>query len=314
MKQTEQARLLRIGAFSMAALVLFTAALLVVGRKSGYFTNYYRLVGVFDNVQGLEPGQPVWLSGVDVGLVESVRLSPDEKGKVRVTLTIEEKYQDYIRADSKALLDTKGLLGDKIVNITMGSPASPALEDGDLIQTSPPVEFGNLMEQVGSILGSVGASLGKVEEVVAGMAKGEGTIGRLVKESSMHDEALASLKNLNAVLSDIRSAKGTIGKLVADQQLYTRLDKIVANIEGGKGTLGKLLTSDEIHQSMLEAAQSLETVFAAAATGEGTVGKVMMKDDLHDAVVDLLKDIKERPDRYISVSVFGGRGKDKKSD
>lgn len=307
----EQSRMVRIGLFTMVALAIMTLALMVVGRKAGYFRAYYRLIGEFSNVQGLKAGQPVWLSGVDVGLVESVSLSPKTEGNVRVILTIETAYRDFIRGDSRAILDTKGLLGDKIVNITMGSPVSAPLEHDDYILTSPPVELGDMMEQVGAILNSVGTSLSRVEEVVAGLADGEGTIGKLVNDTTLHDESVTMLKNLNTVLSDIKQARGTLGKLINDQQLYQRLDNIVADIEGGKGTLGKLLTSDEIHTHLVEAAASVDTLFANAATGDGSVGKIMMKDDLHDAVVDLLKDIKANPDRYINVSVFGGRDKRK---
>ncbi len=308
-------RLIRIGVFTMAAFAIFALALLTLGRKSGYFAQYYRLQAEFANVQGLKVGQPVWLNGLDVGLVERIALNnADGASNIRVTMTIETRFQDWIREDSKAILETKGLLGDKIVNITIGSQATPMLEDGANIEVSPAFELTDIMAQVGGVVASIEGAMGDIESVIRGVAEGQGTLGRLARDTSMHDEAVTALKNVNTLLNGLNNGRGTLGKLVSDDGMYKRVDRIVAKVENGEGTMGKLIGQNEIYNNLEASTKSLKTILGQVEQSEGTLGKVMLKDDLHEQILKLVgsletlsRDIKENPGRYFKVSVFGGR-------
>ena len=107
------------------------------------FGERYRLVGYYENVQGLIPNAPVWLAGTRVGRVESVNLGtrPDGEPAVKVVLVVDEDVQERIRADSSASIGTIGLLGDRYVEISLGSPNEPILEDGAEIRIANPAEY-----------------------------------------------------------------------------------------------------------------------------------------------------------------------------
>ena len=79
------------------------------------------------------------LAGVQIGRVTDVVLSPEVGGKVRVTLTVARRFSDRIRRDSEARIVTQGLLGDRLVEITMGTPGAPPLKPGDTIATREPL-------------------------------------------------------------------------------------------------------------------------------------------------------------------------------
>ncbi|RMF12854.1 MAG: MCE family protein [Candidatus Dadabacteria bacterium] len=307
----EAARLIRIGAFSLVALALFSLAALVVGRKAGYFASYYRLVASFESVQGLDVGQPVWLNGVDVGLVERINLIHGDARKIEVILTIEEDYQEFIRADSVAMLGTQGLLGDKIVNITIGSPDQPALEDGDEIQTAAPLEIGDMMEKIGEVIKSLESSFDEIEGMLADVSEGEGTLGRLVRDSSLHDEGVSVLARVDDLLADLQRGRGTIGRLLSDSTLHDDLTEITGRLKRGEGTVGKLLVDESLYTSATTAVAVLEGILKDTEAGQGTVGKLLRSDELHARIVELVEDLKANPERYVhvDVSVFGGRRK-----
>jgi phospholipid/cholesterol/gamma-HCH transport system substrate-binding protein len=132
-----------VGAFVVVALAAAGFALLSLGSGSGLFRPRYRLVSYFENVQGLVAGAPVRLAGKDVGTVESVSFAPLEGNlpPVRAVLQIEASVQGRIRSDSLASIGTIGLLGDKYVEISMGTVSGRVLRGGDEIRSISPVDL-----------------------------------------------------------------------------------------------------------------------------------------------------------------------------
>ena len=120
-------RQLRVGAFVLAGLLVFFGLVYMLGRTAGLFERQYRLVADFASVGGLIQGATVRLAGVAVGRVGAIRLPEAGADKVRVELSIARRVRDRIRADSIARIETLGLLGDRIVEVSLGSPGAPVL-------------------------------------------------------------------------------------------------------------------------------------------------------------------------------------------
>lgn len=287
----DRRRNIRIGIFTAIGLGIIAFALLVVGKKSGFFVASYRIVGEFEQVAGLAVGQPVWLSGLEVGLVEGIDLAEPGSSKVRVTMAIQSRYQDWIRSDSKAYLDSKGLLGDKIVNISPGSPAGAVLAPGDLIETMPPVDLGAVMGEAGKIIGSVGGLVEEITNLTKSLKAGEGSLGKLIADEKLYRETAGVVEGLN---------------------------RFVAQLNQGRGTLGKLVVDDKLYGELAQSADALSSVLTGLERGEGSLGAALVKKDLHDDTSQLLQsvrelvgglnglveDIKADPKKYFKVSVF----------
>src|SRR3990172_6926276 len=138
---------LRIGAFILVALGVFLAIVYLLGAQARYFERKYDLVAEFTEGGGLIEGATVRLAGVQIGRVTNVALAPQAGGKVRVTLTIARRFSDRIRQNSEARIVTQGLLGDKLVEITMGMPDSRPLEPGSTLQSREPFEVGRMFAE-----------------------------------------------------------------------------------------------------------------------------------------------------------------------
>src|SRR5216684_8821381 len=132
---------IRIGAFILVALGAFLAIIYMLGAQARYFERKYDLYADFTEVGGLTEGATVRLAGVQIGRVTRVELPPHPGGKVRVTLTLARRFADRVRRNSEARIVTQGLLGDKLVEITIGTAEAPSLKSGDTIATRDPFEM-----------------------------------------------------------------------------------------------------------------------------------------------------------------------------
>src|SRR5215217_1780394 len=112
-QQRERATKLRVGIFVLVSLAVFLGVIYTLGAE-------------FTDVGGLQAGATVRLAGVQIGRVSAVDLPAQPGGKVRVEMKIAKQFADRIRKDSVASIVTQGLLGDRIIELTVGSAETAA--------------------------------------------------------------------------------------------------------------------------------------------------------------------------------------------
>ncbi|MBW2420201.1 MAG: MCE family protein, partial [Deltaproteobacteria bacterium] len=112
-----------VGAFVIVSLSALCLGILSLTSEKGIFTERYRIVGEFDNVQGLLPGAPVWLAGKEIGRVDQVIFTaPGSEHPIRVELELDVEVQERVRSDSVARVGTIGVLGDSYIELQIGTP------------------------------------------------------------------------------------------------------------------------------------------------------------------------------------------------
>src|SRR6266545_5141719 len=180
---------MRIGAFSLLGLVVFLAIIYLLGAQARYFERKYTLTAEFTEVGGLIEGATVRLAGVQIGRVTRVELPPQPGGKVRVTLTMARRFADRIRRNSEARIVTQGLLGDKLVEITVGLPDAPPLASGDTIATRDPFEMQEMfaagvetLAQINRLAVTLRKTVDRVDRVTEEVEKGKGWLHVLIYE------------------------------------------------------------------------------------------------------------------------------------
>src|SRR5512138_1024107 len=168
-----------VGSFALAAVAALALAILSLSSQDHVFRSRYHLVGFYENVQGLIPNAPVWLAGTRVGRVESVSLGARADGKpaVKVALVVDHSVQERIRADSTASIGTIGLLGDRYVEVTLGSPDQAVLEDGSEISTVTPANLAKVMDTGTQALDNIATLAKNLNNVVVGFQGSKGGDG-----------------------------------------------------------------------------------------------------------------------------------------
>ncbi len=278
-----------VGSFMIVALGAFAVVILSLSAERGIWAPRYHLVAHFENVQGLISGAPVWLAGKQVGTTESVSFGDlaSDRPPVRVVLQVDEEVQERIRADSVATIGTIGLLGDRYVEISMGTTAAEVLEDGDELRALQPLSlddvvrkgttaldgFATLTANVNGVVETfsremgaekVANAVGAASEMIQEVRQGEGLLHSLVYdryEGGGVENIERSLASLEHILTEIREGQGLLHSLIYEPpsdesgvsqviQAAARLNSILAKIDQGEGTLGLMLNDPTLYEDL----------------------------------------------------------------
>jgi len=123
----------RVGVLVFLGLLFLFVGVFLIGDKEFLFSSTYRLKTNFQNVQGLNNGADVRVGGIHQGTVKEIDLPSEPNGEVTVVMKLHNSTRNIIKKDSRASIKTEGLLGDKFVEITFGSPKAADVANGDTI-------------------------------------------------------------------------------------------------------------------------------------------------------------------------------------
>ena len=128
---------MKTGALVLAGFILLVLAIFFIGNQKNMFDSTFKVQVKFSNVSGLQAGNFVRFTGINVGTVESIRILNDST--VNVTLALQKNVQKFIKNDAYATIGSDGLMGDKLVVIEHGSPSSPLIKENEFLQGEDPV-------------------------------------------------------------------------------------------------------------------------------------------------------------------------------
>lgn len=267
---TERQMQLRIGALVLVAILLFMVFVLAIGRRSALFEERYSLWTSFSSTEGLAVGAPVRLAGVTVGNVTRVAFGRDPKDRrIVLTLSVEQRVRDRIREDSVASIGTIGLVGDKVLDVTVGSFDRPPLPPGAELASVDPPDYSRLLQKGDRILDNVTRITASLDEFLAG---GESAGKRNLNEA---------LRSLRTTLVEVEKGEGLLHEVIYGSegaQLVGRLDRTVQSLErvakameSGDGLLHALVYSPqgETLGRLNRALENLEDLLREAREGRG---------------------------------------------
>src|SRR6476620_6460103 len=183
MKATKSSRATIVGIFILLGIVIFVLTVFTLGGQQNTFEKSVTVKAIFDDVQGLQKGNNVWFSGVKIGTIK--KISFYQSSKVEVDINIDKKSQEYIRKDAKAKISTDGLIGNKIVIIYGGTPASPAVENNDMLGVEKTLGSDEIMTTLQTNNRNLLDITNDFKVISRRLTNGEGTIGKLLTDESL---------------------------------------------------------------------------------------------------------------------------------
>lgn len=282
---------LRVGIVAVLGFVILAAALVLVSGGRGLLTPKYTVKTHLENASGLRRGSLIWLAGVEVGSVDEVRVSrSDDPGRaVEVHMKIDRAFQQSIRRDSQATLGSIGLLGDKYIEISRGSPSEPVVSDGGEIDGSSPPDIKRIIQGTNDLMANVGDLVQKVTGIAGKINVQEGTLGKLINDPTIFNNLTGTSEELQDLVKKITAGEGTIGQLVSDPQLYEELQKtlqqsqnVVTKVGSGEGTLSKVINDPALHDRAERILARMEKVVQRIEDGEGFLGRLSKDDTLYN--------------------------------
>lgn len=260
----------RVGLLLLVALALGMAAIFLVGERRNLFSQKNDYLIRFDSVPGLSAGSDVQLDGVGVGSVSAIDLSESvEENQIVVGIRVESRFAARIREDSMARIRTLGLLGDKYIEISSGSPRFPEVPEGGTIGTAPVADVDRLRASGEDLVNNVTRITEQLTTILGRMERGEGILGELTRDvdpdRKVTSELMTTLDSIRGLFDDLRAGDGPIPRMLNDRALgeklettVGRLDSLLERTESGEGTLGMLLTDTQQRERLERSLASLE--------------------------------------------------------
>ena len=314
---------LRVGLVILVALAVMAIAVYKLGQAANLFSKRYELIAYLPDANGIKQGGQVMVAGQLAGTVKSIEFLPvdeDTTRNLRLTLAIDENVRDQIRRDSKGKLRSLGLLGDKVFDITPGTPKYAVLQPGDTIHIQTSLDYEAVIAQASGAVTDMVALTRDLRGITGGIVRGQGTLGQLVTNRTLYDQLNATLTRTNAMLARFQNPNGTVGHLLDDPTLYNRLtsvigstDSLIVSLNSTKGTAGLLLRDTTLYRNMVGITRGADSLMRSLTNGQGTASRLLMDQTLYDSlnklVTDLsaiLADVRRDPGRYTKglVKVF----------
>ncbi|MBB4801846.1 phospholipid/cholesterol/gamma-HCH transport system substrate-binding protein [Flavobacterium nitrogenifigens] len=186
----------KLGMFVTIGLVLFVMAIYFIGKQKNLFGSTFHITSQFKTVSGLEVGNNVRFSGINVGTVEQIQLKNDST--VIVVLVMKEEVRKFIKTDATASIGSDGLMGDKVLTISPGAKSQKMIEDNGTIASVDGIEMHDIMKSVKKSVDNIGVISDEIAIFSHSMNNGNGALARLVKDDKMANSVSNTLENLES--------------------------------------------------------------------------------------------------------------------
>lgn len=258
----------RLGLFIAGGLTIFVIAIFIIGKQQNLFNPVFKVTTNFFNVSGLQVGNNVRFSGINVGTVDNIKIINDST--VQVDLLIRKNVQQFIKADSEAGISSEGIIGDRVIMISQGSFDAPMAEDGQLIASIEPIETDEIMANLQSSAVNADVITKQLAEIMVNINTGEGVIGRLIQDSTMAENINMTIANLKksseGIDETIEMTRVNLFEFMEKLQLTVAttetatlaLGEIMTKINSGEGTLGMLIQDTTVSNTLNRTLINLE--------------------------------------------------------
>lgn len=320
----------KVGVFFIVGLITL-GIMLEIGEKWNPFEKkvFYRTY--LTSITGLKVGDPVRLSGVDVGKITTITILDD-----KIQIDFEVKPDTKIRTDSVAGLRLTNLLGGQFLGITFGSPNAPLLEPGGTVKgkdvanidiivdnvsdlTKDAKKFieelnknqNDVMHKISGILDDNRAnlrdSIANLNSITAKFDRGDGSLALLLNDKALYNNTNETTTYLKDITGKISRGEGSVGKLVNDDAFYNDakvamsdirdsmkdVKDIASKINKGEGTMGRLVNDESLYTELRDASKNISEISRKINDGQGTLGKLVNEDGLYRDTTAAMKKVEK---------------------
>lgn len=194
---------IRLGIFVAGGLVLFVLTIFIIGKQKNLFNPVYTLHTTFRNVSGLQVGNNIRFSGINIGTVDNINIVNDST--VSVAMTIKREVKQFIKSDSEVAIGSEGLVGDRLLIITQGSTNASQALAGQQLGSKEPVETDAIISSLQVTAGNAEVISYQLADIMTKINKGDGTLGRLIQDTTIAE-------NLNQTIVNLKKSSKGLGE------------------------------------------------------------------------------------------------------
>jgi phospholipid/cholesterol/gamma-HCH transport system substrate-binding protein len=245
---------IKLGLFVISGLLLFILVVYFIGDKQKMFGRTDHLTAVFSNVNGLQLGNNVRYSGINIGTVREIEMINDTT--INVAMIIDKAMFQHIKKNALASIGSDGLVGSMVINITSGKGNQPHIEPGDTIQSSGRVRTEELLNTLSVTNKNAALLTVDLLKITKEITQGKGTLGTLVNDTLMAVDlkqtmnylkmtskgTTETVENLNKMVVALGDKNSVIGVL-NDPTVAQKIKTIVTNLDQSSQEINKVVTN-----------------------------------------------------------------------
>lgn len=288
----EQFKNIRLGLFVIIGTLFLVTALYFIGNNQNMFGSKFSVHAIFKNVSGLQKGNNIRFSGINIGTVKSIRMTSDTS--VVVSFIIREEMNQFIHQNAIASLGTDGLLGNRIINIIPGNGNARLIRDGDTLQVYHGIDEDEMFSLLEKTNYNVAVITNSLVDIVKDVQDGKGTVGRLFSDSLITQQINETVRNLNISstraidildaldqnIGRVNAGQGTVGMLLNDSTLALRIYQIFEDLEASTRNVQKI-------------SQDIGRVLTQVQEGPGLSGSIMNDSTMVHNLEESLENIRQ---------------------
>ncbi len=243
---------IRLGLFVILGLVIFILAIYFIGNKRQMFGRTEHLTAIFTNVSGLQLGNNVRYSGINVGTVQNITMVNDTT--VSVDMSIDTAIFKHIKKNAVASIGSDGLVGSMIINIIPGKGISPLVEPNDIIQSFNRVRTDDMLSTLNTTNENAALLTADLLKITKEITQGKGTIGLLINDTVIANDlkqtmrylkntskgTSESIEKLNSLMTRLSNKNNSIGVL-SDTVVANKIKSIVVNLDHSSSEINKVV-------------------------------------------------------------------------
>ncbi len=283
---------IRLGVFVVLGTLVLIAALYYIGNRQHLFTKIIPVFAEFENVNGLQVGNNVRYSGINVGNVSKIEMI--EKSRILVQMMVEEETGKFIKKDAIATVGTDGLVGSMVVNILPGKLDLESIAPGDTIESYSRIGADDMLSTLNVTNENTALLTSDLLKITNKILEGKGTLGVMVSDSTLAKNIKQTLLNLqetskqttiamnkiNRELDQINIDESLAGTILKDTLSRNRMENIIKKLDSSSSNIEGIT-------------KNVETIIQKIDNGEGALNYLTQDPDLVKNIDTTLFNIKQ---------------------
>ena len=246
---------LKLGILITAGLLFFVVSVYLLGKQQNMFSSDMKIKAHFSNIKGIQVGNNVRFSGINIGTVTDIHILSDSI--IEVEMAIEKEVAKFIKKDSKVEISNDGLMGNKLVTINPGNGDSDGISEGDELISNNKITSDELLEETKDIIMTTKAVAGNLKEITEKLNNGDGDFSKLLNDDKITSnleyvsgEMVGLSSDLKEISNKINNGSGDIGKLLNDDQITQQANAVISKLDS-VAYVGQQ-TIDNLHQTSVQ--------------------------------------------------------------
>ena len=290
MEKTNSEKLI-LGIFMLVGSILFIAIVYIIGSKQQLFGNTEKIQAVFYNVNGLQIGNNVRYSGINVGTVREISMLNDTA--ILIEMAINRKSFQFIKKNANISIGTDGLVGNMVVNIEPNKGESEPILPGDVLIGTKKVQADDMINTLSTTNTNAALLTSDLLKITNEIMNGQGTIGLLLNDKEVASDLKESILELKLTSQAARKSIQSLESLIHSLDKKDNVVGLMKDTAVARHIINIVVTLEKSTKKMDTVVQNLNLAVLNAKDGKGVINYLSNDPNLVKKIDTTMTNINE---------------------